>query len=66
MSYRFIFDTNVLDDEAIKFLTDARLQEACDSGKFSFYVTSVLLKERLDFASKGKYIKGLFYQYGFF
>lgn len=54
MSYRFILDTNVLDSESIAVLRKAGLERACRSGRYSFYITPVLLKERLDFASKSK------------
>lgn len=54
MSYKFIFDTNVLDEESTAKLQDAGLTQACRSGRFAFYVTSVLLKERLHFITKGR------------
>ncbi len=54
MSYKFILDTNVLKTESIEVLTKSGLREACLSSRYAFYVTPVLLKERLDFASKGK------------
>lgn len=53
MSYKFILDTNVLKDDSIEKLTSARLQVACSARRFAFYMTPILLKERLDFASKG-------------
>lgn len=54
MSYKFILDTNVLDSKSIEALTKAGLQGACRSGRYAFYATPVLLRERLDFALKGK------------
>jgi hypothetical protein len=54
MSYKFIIDTNVLDEESAKRLRDGGIIDACSSGRFAFYVTPILLKERFDFASKGK------------
>ena len=54
MSYKFIIDTNVLDEESTKRLRDEGIIDACSSGRFAFYATPILLKERLDFASKGK------------
>ena len=58
MSYKFILDTNVLKEESVKKLKDAGLIDACNSGRFAFYVTPVLLKERLDFASRGEVYPG--------
>ncbi len=53
MSYKFILDTNVLDNESVGKFKDAGLVEACNSGRLAFYFTPVLLKERLDFLIKG-------------
>lgn len=53
MSYRFIFDTSALDDKSVKDLRNAGIVSACNSGRFAFYITPVLLKERLHFTAKG-------------
>lgn len=53
MSYKFIFDTNVLKPEIVQKLEEESLKETCHSGKVAFYFTPVLLKERLDFLLKG-------------
>ena len=58
MSYKFIIDTNVLDEESAQRLRDGGIIDACVSGRFAFYVTPILLKERFDFASKGKIPRG--------
>lgn len=54
MGYKFILDTNVLQDDSIKRLEQGGLIEASNSGRFAFYVTPVLLIERLHFYLKGK------------
>jgi len=53
MSYKFILDTNVLDNESVSKLKDADLLGACNTGKFAFCFTPVLLKERSDFLLQG-------------
>ena len=53
MSYKFIFDTNVLKPEIVQKLEKENLRKECHSGRFAFYFTPVLLKERLDFLLKG-------------
>jgi hypothetical protein len=58
MSYKFIIDTNVLDEQSAKRLRDGGIIDACVSGRFAFYVTPILLKERFDFASKGRIPRG--------
>lgn len=58
MSYRFAIDTNVLDEQSVKRLRDGGVINACVSGKFAFYVTPILLKERFNFAPKGKIPRG--------
>lgn len=57
MSYKFILDTNVLDNESVNKLRKAGLIEACHTGRVAFYFTPVLLKERLDFLLKGSILK---------
>lgn len=54
MSYRFIFDTSVLDEKSVKDFRGAGIVNACNSGRFAFYMTPVLLKERLHFAAEGR------------
>jgi len=54
MSYKFIFDTSVLDEKSVRDLRNAKIVSACNSGRFAFYMTPVLLKERLHFAAKGR------------
>lgn len=54
MSYRFIFNTSVLDEKTVKDLRRAGIVSACNSGCFAFYMTPVLLKERLHFAANGR------------
>lgn len=53
MSYKFIFDTNVLKPEIAQQLEEKGFKEACYSGRVAFYFTPVLLKERFDFLLKG-------------
>ena len=53
MSYKFIFDTNVLKEDSVNKLEEAGLIDACSSGRFAFYFTPILLKERLHFLSQG-------------
>lgn len=53
MSYKFILDTNVLDNESVSKFKGTDLLGACNAGRFAFYFTPVLLKERLDFLLKG-------------
>lgn len=48
MSYKFIFDTNVLKSEIVQ-----KIEKECYFGKLAFYFTPALLKERLDFLLKG-------------
>jgi len=54
MSYKFIFDTNVLKDDSINKFKEAGIIDACSTGRFSFYATPMLLTERLSFADQGK------------
>lgn len=58
MSYRFIFDTSVLDEKSVKDLRNAGIVNACNSGRFAFYMTPVLLKERLHFTAKDRIPQG--------
>lgn len=58
MSYRFIFDTSVLDEKSVKDLRNAGIVNVCDSGRFAFYMTPVLLKERLHFTARGRIPQG--------
>lgn len=58
MSYRFIFDTSVLDEKSVKDLRNAGIVSVCNSGRFAFYMTPVLLKERLHFTAKGRIPQG--------
>jgi len=53
MSYKFILDTSVLREDSVNKLIEAGLIEACHSGRFSFYFTPVLLKERSVFLLNG-------------
>ena len=54
MSYKFIFDTNILNNELTKKLVEGGLVSACESGRFAFYATPILLTERLHFVANGK------------
>lgn len=54
MNYKFIFDTSVLDDESVEDLRKAGILSVCNSGRFAFYMTPILLKERLHFTAKGR------------
>lgn len=54
MSYKFIFDTNVLTEESVEKLRGAGIVNACKFGRFAFYVTPVLLREQFDFIAQGK------------
>ena len=58
MSYKFIFDTSVLDEKSVRDLRNAEVVSACNSGKFAFYMTPILLKERLHFVAKGRISEG--------
>jgi hypothetical protein len=49
MSYKFILDTTILQLLPIEKLNKTNLIRASQSGRFSFYVTPILLKERLNF-----------------
>lgn len=53
MSYKFVFDTNVIKTESVQKLKEDGLEAACNSGRFAFYFTPVLLKERFDFLLNG-------------
>ncbi len=53
MSYKFIIDTNVLDEKSSEQLREGGILQACNSGRFAFYATPVLLTERMRFVSKG-------------
>lgn len=53
MSYKFIFDTSALDEVSVAKLRQNGIIEACSSGRFAFYVTPMLLSERLGFADQG-------------
>src|SRR3989338_1578221 len=54
MSYKFIFDTNVLNEKSVKELRSAGIVEGCNSGRLAFYMTPILMQERFQFAGKGK------------
>jgi hypothetical protein len=53
MSYKFILDTNILKVDPVNKLKGAGLLEACNSGRFAFYLTPVLVEERFNFVLKG-------------
>ena len=52
MSYKFIFDNNVLSRVSIERLTASGLIEACNSGRFALYIPPVLFTELLHFLSR--------------
>ncbi len=54
MSYKFIIDTNVLSERAADQLVQGGIVSACNSGRFSFYPTPILLTECLKFSVTGK------------
>jgi hypothetical protein len=54
MSYKFIIDTNVLCEESANQLIKGGIISACNSGRFSFYATPILITESTNFVTKGK------------